>query len=69
VTSLAPLIGYSRAAHIAKEAMQSDRTVREVCQEKLRAGELKKKGTSHPITQEELDAALDPRRMTQPEER
>lgn len=34
VTSLAPLIGYDRAAEIAKEAFRSGRTVREVAQER-----------------------------------
>lgn len=34
VTSLAPLIGYDRAAEIAKEAFRSGRTVREVARER-----------------------------------
>ena len=51
-TALAPTIGYDRAAAIAKEAYESDRTVREV----VLAWEI--------LPLEELDAALDPRRMT-----
>ncbi len=34
VTSLAPLIGYDTAAKIAKEAYDTGRTVREICEEK-----------------------------------
>lgn len=53
VTSLAPIIGYDRAAEIAKEAYQSGRTVREV------AGEKK------VLSDEELQRVLDPRSMTE----
>ena len=34
VTSLAPLIGYDRAAEIAKESARTGKTVREICLEK-----------------------------------
>lgn len=53
VTSLAPIIGYDRAAEIAKEAYQSGRTVREV------AGEKK------VLSDEELQRVLDPGSMTE----
>ena len=53
-TALAPVIGYDRAAEISKEAHRSGRTVREVAMEQ---GVL-------PL--DELDAILDPRRMTEP---
>ncbi len=53
-TALAPVIGYDRAAEIAKEAGRSDRTVREVA----RAWGV--------LPEEELDALLDPQRMTEP---
>jgi fumarate hydratase class II len=66
VTSLNPLIGYDAAAAIAKEAFASDRTVRDICQEKLRAGTLRKKNGT-PVTEAELNAALDARRMTEPQ--
>jgi len=62
-TSLAPLIGYDQAAEIAKEAFASGKTVRQVAQERCRVG------SAHHIpglTEEKLDAALDPRRMTEP---
>ena len=54
VTSLAPKIGYDRAAEIAKESARTGQTVREICLEKkvLSAGE--------------LERALDPAGMTEP---
>jgi len=54
VTSLAPVIGYDRAAAIAKEAHASKRTVREVAREQ------------QVLPDDELDRLLDPRRMTEP---
>ncbi len=54
VTSLAPAIGYDKAAAIAKEAHQSGRTVREVTREQK------------VLSDEELDKLLDPMRMTEP---
>jgi fumarate hydratase class II len=53
-TALAPVIGYDRAAQIAKEAHRSGKTVREVA---LAQGVL---------SPAELDALLDPLRMTEP---
>lgn len=53
VTSLAPRIGYDRAAEIAKEAYQTGRTVREICLE------------NEVLPRDELDRALDPWRMTE----
>ncbi len=53
-TALAPAIGYERAAEIAREAHRSGRTVHEVAAEK------------GVLPSEELDALLDPRRMTEP---
>jgi fumarate hydratase class II len=67
VTSLNPLIGYDAAAAVAKEAFKSGKTVRELCLEKIRAGTLKKKDTNDSVREAELNAALDPRSMTQPE--
>jgi fumarate hydratase class II len=54
VTGLAPVIGYDRAAAISKEAYRTGRTIREVALD----------WKVLPI--EELDNALDPRRMTEP---
>ena len=55
VTALVPLIGYDRAAALAKEAMRSGRTIRELCLENI--GEL-------DIDEAVLNEALDARRMT-----
>jgi len=54
VTSLAPKIGYDRAAEIAKESATTGRTVRELCREK------------NVLPDAELSAALDPIAMTEP---
>ena len=54
VTSLAPKIGYDRAAEIAKESARTGKTVREICREKKVLGE------------NELEGTLDPVAMTQP---
>jgi fumarate hydratase class II len=53
-TALAPAIGYDAAAKIAKEAFNSNRTVREVALEQTQLGA------------EELDRILDPSGMTAP---
>ncbi len=53
-TALAPVIGYDRAAGIAKEAFNSGRTVRQVAREQK------------VLPDEELDRLLDPRPMTEP---
>jgi fumarate hydratase class II len=54
VTSLAPKIGYDRAADIAKESMKTGKTVRQICLEKK------------VLPKTELDRALDPVAMTEP---
>jgi fumarate hydratase class II len=54
VTSLAPKIGYDRAAEIAKESARTGKTVREICREKK------------VLPEAELNAALDPIAMTEP---
>ena len=54
VTSLAPIIGYDRAAEIAKESVKTGRTVRELCEEQ------------NVLPKAELDAALDAASMTAP---
>jgi fumarate hydratase, class II len=66
-TSLNPLIGYDMAAAIAKEAFKSGKTVRELCLEKIRAGTLKKRDSDAVVREAELNAALDPWAMTEPE--
>src|SRR5207302_5728875 len=54
VTSLAPKIGYDRAAEIAKESANTGRTVREISREKK------------ILPEKELERALDPIAMTKP---
>jgi fumarate hydratase class II len=53
-TALVPVVGYDRAAEIAREAYRSGRTVRAVAEE------------WDIVPSEELDQILDPRRMTEP---
>jgi fumarate hydratase class II len=53
-TALAPAIGYDAAARIAKEALTSGRTIREVARERTK------------LSPQELDRLLDPARMTEP---
>jgi fumarate hydratase class II len=54
-TSLAPAIGYDKAAEIAKESLKTGKTVRQV------AAEMKL------LSDADLNKALDPLRMTQPQ--
>ena len=54
VTSLAPIIGYDMASKIAKQSIDENKTIRELCLEQL--PELK-------ITKKELDEILDPYKM------
>ena len=56
VTSLAPKIGYDRAAEIAKESARTGKTVREICREKK------------VLPEEELERSLAPESMTEPGE-
>ena len=53
-TALNPLIGYDRAAEIAKRAFQERRPVRELAREMT------------DLTPDQIDHALDPRRQTEP---
>ncbi len=55
VTSLAPEIGYDRASAIAKESVATGRTVRQICNRRLK---------SLGLTSSRLDELLDARRMT-----
>ena len=56
VTSLTPHIGYEPAAALAKEALASGKTIRELCREK------------GVLSEAQLAEALDPWRMTRPRE-
>jgi len=55
VTSLNPYIGYEMASALAKEAFKTGKTIRELCQEK------------QVLPDDQLDEALDPMRMTEPQ--
>ena len=55
VTSLNPYIGYDRAAKLAKEAFASGQTIRALCREQ------------QVLAEDQLDEALDPWRMTEPQ--
>jgi fumarate hydratase class II len=55
VTSLNPLIGYEKAAQLAKEAFKTGRTIRELCREQA------------VLPEATLQEALDPMRMTEPQ--
>jgi fumarate hydratase, class II len=54
-TSLAPVIGYDKAAEVAKESFKTGKTVRQIAVEKKLMGDA------------ELNKTLDPLRMTQPQ--
>ena len=54
-TSLAPLIGYDKAADVAKESFKTGKTVRQVAAERKL------------VSDADLKKALDPKRMTQPQ--
>jgi fumarate hydratase class II len=56
VTSIAPKIGYEKAAAFAKEAFDTGKTIRELCRERK------------VMPDKELDDALDPMKMTEPRE-
>ena len=53
-TALAPVVGYDRAAEIAKAAAASGQTVREVARERT------------DLTEQQLDEILDPEKMVEP---
>tara|TARA_B100001287_G_scaffold63909_1_gene51906 strand:- start:686 stop:2083 length:1398 start_codon:yes stop_codon:yes gene_type:complete len=53
-TSLAPIIGYDKAASIAKKAFKSDKTVREICIE------------DNVLSEDDLSKILDPYSMIKP---
>ncbi|MBA3313798.1 MAG: class II fumarate hydratase [Planctomycetota bacterium] len=55
VTSLNPLIGYEKAASLAKEAFQTGKTIRELCREQK------------ILPEDVLEKALDPFSMTEPQ--
>jgi fumarate hydratase class II len=66
ITALNPLIGYAAGAKLVKEALASDRTVRQVAMEKAAAGELRHRDEDRLVSAAEVAAALsDMRRLTE----
>jgi fumarate hydratase class II len=66
ITALNPLIGYAAGARLVKEALASERTVRQVALEKAAAGELRHRQDDRPVTVAEIEAALgDLHRLTE----
>ena len=59
-TPLAPVIGYDKAAEIAKEAHKTGKTVRQLALEQIKAGKL-------DLSEQQLNEVLDVRRMTEPQ--
>jgi fumarate hydratase class II len=59
VTALNPLIGYSAGAKLVKEALELDKSIREVAIEKASTGELKHRNEDRPVSVDEVRAALD----------
>ncbi len=58
VTALNPLIGYGTAAALAKEAMASDLSVRDLALQKARSGELHHHESGKVLGEAEVEAAL-----------
>lgn len=56
VTALSPLVGYDKAAWVAKTAYQTGKTLKQVVLE------------ANLLSEAEVDAALDPAKMTQPDQ-
>ena len=56
ITSLNPYIGYEKASQLAKEAFKSGKTIRQLCTEQ------------NILPEATLNEALDPMRMTEPQE-
>ena len=66
VTVLNPLIGYAAGARLVKEALASDRTIRQVALAQAKEGKLKHRSEDRQVTVDEIAEALgDMRRLTQ----
>jgi len=66
VTALNPVVGYAAGAQLVKEALNTNRTVRELAVEKARAGQLRHRLEDRAITPQEIEQALgDVRRLTE----
>ncbi|MCC6956772.1 MAG: aspartate ammonia-lyase [Anaerolineales bacterium] len=66
VTALNPVIGYSAGAQLVKEALSTNRTVREIAVEKAAAGQLRHRLDDRAVSVQEIEQALgDVRRLTE----
>lgn len=66
ITALNPLIGYSQGAKLVKEALATDKTVRQLAIQKASSKELKHRDEDRPVTVKEIENALnDLRRLTE----
>jgi aspartate ammonia-lyase len=57
-TALNPLIGYMAAAQLVKEAVATDRSIRQIAMEKTAQGALRHKDQDRAVTEGEIEAAL-----------
>jgi aspartate ammonia-lyase len=66
VTALNPLIGYAEGAKLVKEASERDLSIQEIALETARSGKLLHKDEGRPVTEEEVENALqDLRKLTE----
>lgn len=66
VTALNPVIGYTQGAALVKEALARNLTIRAIAIEKAKAGLLKHRDQERPVSEAEIEAALeDLRRLTE----
>jgi fumarate hydratase class II len=66
VTALNPVIGYSQGAALVKESLARNISIRELIMEKTKAGALKHRDNTRPVTMEEIEEALgNLRRLTE----
>ena len=66
VTALNPLIGYSQGAQLVKESLSRDISIRDLIMEKTKAGSLKHREDTRPVTMDEIEEVLgNLRRLTE----
>jgi fumarate hydratase, class II len=66
VTALNPLIGYSQGAQLVKESLAKNISIRELIEQKTKAGTLKHRDADRPVTMEEVNEILgNLRRLTE----
>jgi fumarate hydratase class II len=66
VTALNPLIGYAQGAQLVKESLSKNISIRELIMEKTKAGTLKHRDDTRPVTMDEIEEVLgNLRRLTE----